>query len=47
MLLAATCLGAVEAAYRFLHPFSFTGIAAMASLAEKSFRSSWMARLKQ
>ena len=40
LLLASTCLGAVEHCYRFLHPFSFTGIAAVAVLAElKMFRN--------
>lgn len=34
LLLTATCLGGVESAYRFLHPFSFTGIAVTAMLAE-------------
>lgn len=34
LLLAATCLGTVELAYRYLHPFSFTGLAAVAVLLE-------------
>jgi hypothetical protein len=34
LLMAATCLGAVQDAYRFLHPFSFTGLAAAALLLE-------------
>lgn len=34
LLLMATCLGGVEPAYRYLHPFSFTGLAAVAALAE-------------
>jgi hypothetical protein len=33
ILLAATCLGGIEHCYRFLHPFSFTGLAAVAVLA--------------
>jgi hypothetical protein len=33
-LLIATCLGAGEVVYRYLHPFSFTGLAAAAFLAE-------------
>jgi hypothetical protein len=32
LLLAATCLGGIEHCYRFLHPFSFTGLAALAVL---------------
>jgi hypothetical protein len=32
LLLAATCLGGIEHSYRFLHPFSFTGLAALAAL---------------
>lgn len=34
-LLTATCLGAVQPAYRFLHPLSFTGLAATAVLFER------------
>lgn len=34
LLLAATCFGAAESAYRYLHPFSFTAIAAAAMLCE-------------
>ena len=34
LLLIATCLGGVGPEYRFLHPFSFTGLAAVAALAE-------------
>ena len=34
LLMAATCFGAVQDAYRFLHPFSFTGLAATAILLE-------------
>jgi hypothetical protein len=34
LLLAATCLGAVESVYRYLHPFSFTGLIAAAFLLE-------------
>jgi hypothetical protein len=40
-LMAATCFGAVEAAYRFLHPFSFTGLAAAAFIAEILYRRVW------
>jgi hypothetical protein len=48
LLLAATCFGAVESPYRFLHPFSFTSLAATAVLFDKlagfSFRpASWRA----
>ncbi|MGD1095860.1 MAG: hypothetical protein ABSB35_28195 [Bryobacteraceae bacterium] len=35
LLFAATFWGASEAAYRYLHPFSFTGLAAAAALADK------------
>jgi hypothetical protein len=41
ILLVATCLGAVAASYRFLHPFSFTGLAAAAFMAEILFRHWW------
>jgi len=34
LLLAATCLGGVETAYRYLHPFSFMSLAAAAVLSE-------------
>jgi hypothetical protein len=34
LLMAATCFGAVQDAYRYLHPFSFTGLAATAILLE-------------
>src|SRR5580704_12372567 len=33
-LILASCLGAVAASYRFLHPFSFTGLAAVTFIAE-------------
>jgi hypothetical protein len=32
LLLAATCLGGIDHCYRYLHPFSFTGLAALAVL---------------
>jgi hypothetical protein len=35
LLFTATFLGASEVAYRYLHPFSFTGIAAIALLGER------------
>jgi hypothetical protein len=35
LLLAASCLGAVEASYRYLHPFSFTGLAAAAMVLDR------------
>ncbi len=35
LLLVATCIGSQELAYRYLHPFSFTGIATGAVLFEK------------
>ena len=34
LLLTATCLGANESAFRYLHPFSWTGLAAAAVLCE-------------
>jgi hypothetical protein len=34
LLLAATCFGAVSTVYRYLHPFSFTALAAAAILCE-------------
>jgi hypothetical protein len=34
LLLVATCLGAHESMYRYLHPFSFTGLVAVAFIAE-------------
>jgi hypothetical protein len=34
LLLIATCFGGVGSAYRFLHPFSFLGLAAAAVLCE-------------
>jgi hypothetical protein len=37
LLLAATCLGASDSPYRYLHPFSFTGLAGVAILCEKAF----------
>ena len=36
LLLTATCLGAGEVAYRYLHPFSFTGLAVAAAILETS-----------
>jgi hypothetical protein len=33
-LLAATCLGAGESSYRYLHPFSFIGLAVVAFIAD-------------
>jgi hypothetical protein len=39
LLLAATCVGAVESEYRYLHPFSFTGVVALAVLVEMAFRT--------
>ena len=36
LLLTATCLGAGEAVYRYLHPFSFTGLAVAAAILETS-----------
>lgn len=39
-LLTATCLGGVEYCYRFMHPFSFTGLAAVAVLFELSTKRS-------
>jgi hypothetical protein len=36
LLLAASCLGAVESAYRYLHPFSFTGLVAAAMLLDSA-----------
>ena len=39
LLLTASCLGALESAYRYLHPFSFTGLAAVAVLAAAICRS--------
>lgn len=41
LLLAATCLGSQELDYRYLHPFSFTGLAATAILFEKLAESAW------
>lgn len=38
LVLVATCLGAVESMYRYLHPLSFTGLAAAAFLVEKLCR---------
>jgi hypothetical protein len=35
LLLAASCLGAVEASYRYLHPFSFTGLVAAAMVLDR------------
>ncbi len=35
LILAATCFGATETVYRYLHPFSFFGLAALAILAER------------
>jgi hypothetical protein len=48
LLLGATCFGAPETPYRYLHPFSFMGLAATAVLFDKlagfSFRpASWRA----
>jgi hypothetical protein len=37
LLMTATCLGAVDSVYRYLHPFSFTGLAAAAFIAEILF----------
>lgn len=37
LLVAATCLGAADSPYRYLHPFSFTGLAGVATLCEKAF----------
>jgi hypothetical protein len=37
-LLVATCLGSSESSYRYLHPFSFTGLAAVAFIADVLFR---------
>jgi hypothetical protein len=34
LLMVATCMGAVQSAYRFLHPFSFIGLAGVALFAE-------------
>ncbi len=34
LLLVATCLGAGESVYRYLHPFSFIGLAAVAFIAD-------------
>jgi len=45
MLLAATCLGASDSPYRYLHPFSFTGLAGIAILCEKAFGSRHNPRL--
>jgi hypothetical protein len=36
MVLGATCLGATESLYRYLHPFSFLSLAASALLLEKA-----------
>jgi hypothetical protein len=36
LLLAATCFGGIDSAYRFLHPFSFTALASAAVLCEKA-----------
>lgn len=38
LLLMATCLGASEPMFRYLHPFSFTGLAAAGMLAEAWIR---------
>ena len=37
LLLVATCLGAGESVYRYLHPFSFIGLAAVAFIADVLF----------
>lgn len=35
LLLTSTCFGSSESVFRYLHPFSFTGLAAAAILGEK------------
>ena len=37
--MASVCIGGMEVVYRYLHPFSFTGIAACALLADQWMRS--------
>ncbi len=39
LLLLATCLGATDSVFRYLHPLSFTGLAAMAMLWEEALRA--------
>jgi hypothetical protein len=36
MVITAFCLGTVESAFRYLHPLSFTGLAAAALLLNKA-----------
>ena len=40
VILVATCFGATETVYRYLHPFSFFGLAALAVLAQRTFAGS-------
>jgi hypothetical protein len=40
LLLAATCLGAAESSYRYLHPFSLPGVIAAAMLVDGALRKS-------
>ncbi len=37
LIFACVCFGAVEASYRFLHPYSWFGLAALAVLAQRAF----------
>jgi len=39
LILVATCFGATETVYRYLHPFSFFGLAALAVLAQRCNQS--------
>ncbi len=39
LILVATCFGASETVYRYLHPFSFFGLAALAVLAQRCSQS--------
>ena len=40
LIFASVCFGAVEASYRFLHPYSWFGLAALAVLAQRVFAGS-------